>query len=250
MHQSPVSRTRSRALVLTLLLAGISCSPSPASGPQPAPAPPPQSQPATAERTPSGVFGHEHWQWLERPGREEEEKPEVVIGAMNLKDGDVVAEIGTGTGFFARRLARAVAPSGKVYANDIQPGMLDKLKEFAGQEKITNIVPVLGTETDLALPAGQMDWILLVDVYHEFQKPEEMLASIRRALKPNGRVALVEYRLEGDTASHISLPHRMSVEQVLSEWEPAGFTLVETVETLPAQHLFLFSLRRGARALP
>jgi ubiquinone/menaquinone biosynthesis C-methylase UbiE len=196
------------------------------------------------------VFGHEHWQWLEREGRAQEEKPEVVIGAMNLKDGDVVAEIGTGTGFFARRLARAVAPSGKIYANDIQPGMLDKLKELAGQEGITNIVPVLGTETDLKLPAGQMDWLLLVDVYHEFQKPEEMLAAIRRALKPNGRVALVEYRLEGDSASHISLPHRMSVEQVLSEWEPAGFTLVETIETLPAQHIFLFSLRRGARALP
>ena len=240
MLQSPLPR----ALVLSLLLGGIACAPSPAAAPQ-APAPDPQS-----ERTPAGVFGHEHWQWLERPGREEEEKPEVVIGAMNLKDGDVVAEIGTGTGFFARRLAHAVAPSGKVYANDIQPGMLDKLRELASQEKITNIVPVLGTETDLKLPAGQMDWVLLVDVYHEFQKPEEMLASIRRTLKPNGRVALVEYRLEGDTASHISLPHRMSVEQVLSEWEPAGFTLMETVETLPAQRLFLFSLRRGARALP
>lgn len=243
MHQSPVSR----AFVLTLLLAGIACSPSPAAPPTPraTPAPSPQT-----ERTPAGVFGHEHWQWLEREGRAQEEKPEVVIGAMNLKDGDVVAEIGTGTGFFARRLARAVAPSGKIYANDIQPGMLDKLKELAGQEGITNIVPVLGTETDLKLPAGQMDWLLLVDVYHEFQKPEEMLAAIRRALKPNGRVALVEYRLEGDSASHISLPHRMSVEQVLSEWEPAGFTLVETIETLPAQHIFLFSLRRGARALP
>jgi ubiquinone/menaquinone biosynthesis C-methylase UbiE len=243
MLQSPVSR----ALVLALLLAGIACSPSPAAGPQaPAQSPPPTA----AERTPAGVFGHENWQWLEREGREEAERPDVVIRAMNVEDGDVVAEIGSGTGFFARRLARAVAPSGKVYANDIQPGMLDKLKELAGQEGITNIVPVLGTETDPNLPAGQMDWILLVDVYHEFQKPEPMLAALRRALKPNGRVALVEYRLEGDSASHISLPHRMSVEQVLSEWEPAGFTLVETIETLPAQHLFLFSLRRGARALP
>ena len=244
MFQSPVSR----AAVLALLLAGIACSPSPAAAP---PSPPPaQSPPAHAERTPAGVFGHEHWQWLEREGREEAERPDVVIRAMGIKDGDVVGEIGTGTGFFARRLARAVAPSGKVYANDIQAGMLEKLEELAGQEKITNIVPVLGTETDLKLPEGQMDWILLVDVYHEFQKPAEMLAAIRRALKPDGRVALVEYRLEGDTASHISVPHRMSVEQVLSEWEPAGFKLVETLETLPAQHLFLFSLRPGARALP
>src|SRR5262245_59707010 len=138
MRQSPVSRT----LVLALLLAGIACS-SPAAPPQ-APA---SSPPAHAERTPAGVFGHEHWQWLEREGREEEERPDVVIRAMGIKDGDVVGEIGTGTGFFARRLARAVAPSGKVYANDIQAGMLDKLKELAGQEGITNIVPVLGTET-------------------------------------------------------------------------------------------------------
>ena len=244
-----LQRRGTRALVLALLLTGIACSPSPAAAPTPQATAPP-SPPAHEERTPAGVFGEEHWQWLERAGREETEKPEVVIGAMNLKDGDVVAEIGAGTGFFSRRLARAVAPTGKIYANDIQPGMLDKLREFAGKEGITNIVPVLGTETDLKLPAGQMDWVLLVDVYHEFQKPEEMLAAIRKALKPNGRVALVEYRLEGDSASHISLPHRMSVEQVLAEWEPAGFTLVETVETLPAQHLFLFSLRRGARATP
>jgi len=234
-----------RTLVLGLLL-GLACSPSPAAGPQP-----PQTPQAPLEqRTPANVFGHEHWQWLEREGREQEEKPDLVVQAMNLKDGDVVAEIGSGSGFFARRLARAVGPSGKVYANDIQPEMLDKLRELAAAEKITNIVPVLGTETDTNLPQGQMDWILLVDVYHEFQKPQEMLAKIRRALKPNGRVALVEYRKEGDTASHIASAHKMSVEQVLAEWEPAGFTLVETLETLPSQHLFLFSLRRGARALP
>lgn len=241
-----------RPIVIALLLFGISCSPSPASGP--APQQPAAEQPAAPrpapERQPAGVFGHENWQWLEREGREEAERPDVTIQAMGLKDGDVVAEIGAGTGFYSRRLARAVGPSGKVYANDIQTGMLDKLKELAAAEKITNIVPVLGTETDPNLPPGEMDWILLVDVYHEFQKPEEMLARLRQALKPAGRVAVVEYRLEGDTASHISIPHRMSVEQVLAEWEPAGFTLIETIETLPSQHLFLFSVRRGARALP
>jgi len=245
MLQAPVSRA-----LLALLLAGISCSPSPATGPQTTAKPPAQSPAPQAERAPAGVFGHEHWEWLERPGREEEEKPDVVIQAMNLKDGDVVAEIGSGSGFFARRLARAVGPSGKVYANDIQPEMLDKMKELAAAEKVTNIVPVLGTETDPNLPAGQMDWILLVDVYHEFQKPEEMLAKLRQALKPNGRVALVEYRAEGASASHISPPHRMSVEQVLAEWQPAGFNLMETVETLPSQHLFLFTTRRGVRVLP
>lgn len=235
-----------RTLLLALLL-GLACAPSPAAGPR---AEAPKAEAPKAERTPANVFGHENWEWLERPGREEAERPDVVIQAMGLKDGDVVGEIGSGSGFFARRLARAVGPSGKVYANDIQPEMLEKLKELAAAEKISNIVPVLGTETDPNLPPGQMDWILLVDVYHEFQKPEEMLPKIRRALKPNGRIALVEYRLEGDSASHISVPHRMSVEQVLAEWEPAGFTLIETVETLPSQHLFLFSIRRGARALP
>jgi ubiquinone/menaquinone biosynthesis C-methylase UbiE len=231
----------SRHLGLVLLLLGIACSPTQSQ---------PPSAPPADHRQPAGVFGHENWQWLEREGREEAEKPEVVIRAMNLKDGDVVAEIGSGSGFFARRLARAVGPSGKVYANDIQPEMLEKLKELAAAEKVTNVVPVLGTETDPNLPAGQMDWILLVDVYHEFQKPEEMLAKLRQALKPNGRVALVEYRMEGESASHISVPHRMTAEQVLAEWQPAGFTLMETVETLPSQHLFLFTLRCGARVLP
>src|SRR6185436_611059 len=103
-----------RSLVLILLLLGLACSPSPAAVPQP----PAQSQ-AKPERTPANVFGHEHWQWLERPGREQAEKPDVTIQAMNLKDGDVVAEIGAGTGFYTRRLARAVGPSGKVWANDI-----------------------------------------------------------------------------------------------------------------------------------
>lgn len=251
-----LQRPLTRSLVLSLLLFGIACSPSPAAGPQvqsgqgASEQPRPQPQAAEPERRPAGVFGHENWEWLERQGREQEERPDVVIQAMNLKDGDMVAEIGTGTGFFARRLARAVGPSGKVYANDIQPEMLERLKGLAAAENITNIVPVLGTETDPNLPAGQMDWILLVDVYHEFQKPQEMLAKLRQALKPNGRVALIEYRLEGDTASHISVPHRMSSEQVLAEWEPAGFTLMETVETLPSQHLFLFTTRRGARVLP
>jgi 2',3'-cyclic-nucleotide 2'-phosphodiesterase (5'-nucleotidase family)/precorrin-6B methylase 2 len=203
---------------------------------------------AAAQRTPAGVFGHEHWQWLEREGRDELEKPDVVLAAMNLHDGDVVAEIGAGTGFYTRRLARAVGPSGTVYANDIQPEMLDKLKELAAAEKLTNIVTVTGTETDPKLPDGLADWILLVDVYHEFQQPQEMLAKIKQALKPNGRVALVEYRLEGETASHISVAHRMSESQVLAEWQPAGFTLMETIETLPSQRLFLFTLRRGVHA--
>jgi len=198
---------------------------------------------AQAPRQPAPVFGAEHAQWLEREGREESEKPDEVVAAMKLRDGQVVAEIGCGTGFFSRRLAKAVGPHGKVYAEDIQSGMLDLLKKYAVKDGDANIITVLGAETDPKLPKGMMDWILLVDVYHEFQEPKPMLAKIREALKPDGRVALVEYRAEDHTADHISPPHRMSVDQVLKEWQPAGFELVQRVETLPAQHLLVFKAR-------
>jgi ubiquinone/menaquinone biosynthesis C-methylase UbiE len=242
-----------RAFVLALLLLGISCSPSPASPPaQPEPQARPQAEEKKPERErkPARVLPHTYADHLERPDRLEKEKPDEVVRIMNLKDGDVVADVGAATGFYTRRVARAVAPSGKVYANDIQPEMLEKLKELAAEEGITNIIPILGTETDPKLPEGQMDWILIVDSYHEFQEPEAMLENIKKGLKPNGRIALIEQRLEGDTASENSPEHRMSVEQVLSEWEPAGFTLIEIIETLPKQHLFLFSVKRGARAVP
>jgi ubiquinone/menaquinone biosynthesis C-methylase UbiE len=229
-----------------VLFLSLACSPSPpASSGQPAAAPPP-----APPREPANVMSWKGADWLEREDRAEKEKPEVVIRAMHLKDGDQVADIGAGTGFFSRRLARAVAPTGKVYANDIQPEMLERLKEAARQEGLANIVPVLGTATDPGLPKGRMDWVLLVDVYHEFQDPQTMLAKIRESLKPDGRVALVEYRAEGDTASHISREHRMSVEQVLAEWLPAGFELESRIEDLPSQHLFVFTKRRGARTLP
>jgi predicted methyltransferase len=191
-------------------------------------------------RQPAQVMSFESAGWLERPGREEEERPELVLQAMRLRPGQTVAEIGCGSGFFARRLARAVAPGGRVYAEDIQPEMLDLLKERTAREKIGNIVPVLGTDVDPKLPQRSVDWILMADVYHEFQKPRPMLARIRDSLAPGGQVALVEYRQEGETASQIKPAHRMSVAQVLAEWQPAGFELTRRLEVLPSQHLFLF----------
>jgi len=123
--------------------------------------------------------------------------------------------------------------------------MLDLLKKYVAEEGITNVIPVLGTETDPKLPRGQMDWILLVDVYHEFQEPAPMLARMREALKPGGRIALVEYRAEDPSvAPDVPPPHRMSIEQILREWEPAGFEMVERIETLPSQHLLVFTARR------
>jgi predicted methyltransferase len=192
------------------------------------------------DRRPAPVMGWTGADWLERPGRDEEQRPDEVIRKMGLKDGDVVADIGAGSGYFTRRLAKAVAPSGRVYAVDIQPEMIGLLKRNVEKEGLTNVVPVLGTGDDPKLPKGALDWILLVDVYHELQHPKAMLARMREALRDDGRIALVEYRLEGTSAIHIREEHRMSPKQVRAEWEPAGFRLVKREEFLPTQHFFVF----------
>ncbi len=185
--------------------------------------------------------------WLERPERVAEEMPDAMVAMMGLEDGDVVADIGAGSGFFTRRIARLVAPRGTVYAVDIQPEMLEILQGYVEEEGVTGVVPVLSEFDDPKLPEGEIDWILLVDVYHEFGNHEAMLAKMRQALKPDGRVALLEYRVEDGTGDHIRGDHRMSVRQVLSEWGPAGFDLVELHEFLPSQHLFIFRPARGDR---
>jgi len=193
------------------------------------------------ERRPAAVMSASGARWLEREGRDEEQRPDEVIRVMGLRPGQVVADVGCGTGYFTRRLARAVEPTGRVYAVDIQPEMLRLLQRGVELMGIENVEPVLGEPDDPRLPRGELDWILLVDVYHELQQPRVMLARMREALKPEGRIALVEYRLEGDSALHIREEHRMSPGQVLSEWEPAGFRLVERHEFLPTQHLFVFA---------
>ena len=196
------------------------------------------------ERKPAAVMTFHGAAWLEREDREAEQRPAEVIRAMGLRNGDVVADLGCGTGWFARRMAKVVAPKGKVYAVDIQPEMLDLLRGFVQKEEITNVEPVLGTATDMNVPPGSLDWVLMVDVYHEFQQPKAMLEAIRRSLKPKGEVALVEYRLEGTSAAHIRTEHRMSVDQVKAEWLPAGFRLVRKLDFLPTQYLFVFELAR------
>ena len=191
-------------------------------------------------RKPANVMGHEGAPWLERPERIKEEMPDEVVAAMNLKDGDVVADVGCGSGFFTRRLAKAVGPTGKVYAVDIQPEMLEILQANCEKDGITNVIPVLGTENDPKLPKGEIDWILLVDTYHEFQDPAAMLATMHTALGADGKVALIEYRLLGETAKHIQESHRMSVKQVLLEWHPEGYELIDLLDFLPSQHYFIF----------
>ena len=193
-----------------------------------------------ADRTPAPVMTFHGAEWLERSEREQEEMPSEVIKTMGLTPGDVVADIGCGTGYFSRRMAKAVAPNGKVYANEIQPEFIEMLKVNCAKEGVTNYEAVLGAEDDPKLPKGEIDWILLTDVFHEFQQPKPMLAHMLESLKPDGKVALIEYRLLGDTAKHIKEEHRMSVKQVLAEWNEAGFELVDLLEFLPSQHFFIF----------
>ena len=199
---------------------------------------------APGAREPAQVMSYLGADWLERGTRFDEERPDMLLKAMGLEPGDVVADIGVGSGYHARPMAKAVGPEGKVYGVDIQPEMLEILKTRCEESDITNVVPVLSETADPKLPKGKIDWMLLVDVYHEFQEPEPMLAKLREALAPDGRVALAEYRLHGETAANIKVDHRMSPEQVMKEWTPAGFELVELIETLPKQHLFIFKKKK------
>lgn len=178
--------------------------------------------------------------WLERATRIEEEHPDELMAALQVETGMLVADVGCGSGYYARRLAVAVGPDGAVLCNDIQPEMLGIAAQLAAETGVANMSTVLGTTSDARLPEGEVDLILLVDVYHEFSDPKAMLDSMRKALSPDGIVALAEFRLEGRSAAHIKTDHRMSIEQVMKEWVPAGYELVERVDSLPTQHLFLF----------
>ena len=187
--------------------------------------------------------------WLEREDRYYEERPDLVLQAMALEPGDVVADIGTGSGYYARQIAPLVAPGGRVLAVDIQPQMLKFLSQLVEEEGVTRVEPILSEPDDPKLPAGEVDWILLADVYHEIAAPERVLSKMREALAPDGRVALLEYRVEDGTGDRVKADHTMSVRQVLSEWKPAGFDLVALNESLPMQHLFVFAVEGGEHTI-
>ena len=188
------------------------------------------------------VMGMGGADWLVRPERIAEEAPDKALDAIALKKGDVVADIGAGVGYFSWRMAERVGPAGKVYANDIQPRMIDQLRKNVAARGLTNVEPVLGAEDDPKLPAGAIDMALLVDVYHEFSQPQKMLAKIRASLKPSGRLILLEYRKE-DPSVPIRLEHKMTVQEVRAEIEPEGFRFETSLETLPRQHLLIFRLK-------
>jgi SAM-dependent methyltransferase len=185
------------------------------------------------------VMGHEGATWLERPEREEEEQGEKLLEALKLTPGMVVADIGAGTGYYSRRMARPVSPGGKVLAVDIQPEMLELLGKNMHEQGITNVVPVLGSITDPHLPTNAVDLVLMVDVYHEFDFPSEMMQAICKSLKPHGRVVFVEFRAE-DPAVPIKLVHKMSEAQVRKEMTALPVEWKQTVRVLPRQHIIEF----------
>jgi ubiquinone/menaquinone biosynthesis C-methylase UbiE len=185
------------------------------------------------------VMGHQAAPWLERAEREEEEEPKKVIEALELKPGMVVADVGVGTGYFAFRMAPLVGEKGKVLGVDIQQEMLDLLKAKAKKLGVTNVEGVMGTIKDPKLPEAGVDLVLMVDVYHEFDHPYEMMQAIKKSLKPGGRVVLVEYRKE-DPKVPIKEVHKMSEEQIKKEMAVVGLDHVKTVGTLPRQHIAIF----------
>jgi predicted methyltransferase len=176
--------------------------------------------------------------WLERPDREFEENPSKAIPALGIKPGMTVCDLGTGTGYYAVRMAKLVGPTGLVNAVDIQSRMLELLDRRLKAEGITNIKPVLGAEASLPLPPKSQDLILLVDVYHEFAQPQAMAASMRAALKDDGRLVLLEFRKE-DPNVPIRPEHKMSIAQVKQELEPDGFKLDKVLDILPWQHILI-----------
>jgi len=178
--------------------------------------------------------------WLDRPERAEEERPDTVIAALELKDGQTVADLGAGSGYFSVRMAPLLGPTGKVLAVEIQDEMLDAIRSRAAALKAGHIEAVKGTETDPGLAAGSVDLVLMVDVYHELAYPFETMTRVVAALKPSGRVAFVEYRKE-DSSVPIKEAHKMSLAQLDGEMRAVGLARVRTVETLPLQHIAIYA---------
>jgi SAM-dependent methyltransferase len=187
----------------------------------------------------SKVMGHPGIGWLERDEREREEAPSRAIDALDLRPDAVIADIGAGSGYHAFRIAPKV-PSGSVIAVDIQPEMLEFIRAKAAETGITNVKPHLGAIDDLKLPPASLDAAWMVDAYHEFSHPQEMLASLHRAMKPGGRVFLLEFRAE-DPRVPIKPLHKMTEAQARLEFESAGFRFVSNLRPLPWQHFLVFS---------
>ena len=182
--------------------------------------------------------------WLTRPERQREEQPDRLVNSLDIQPGATVVDLGAGVGYFTWRLARKVGRAGKVIAVEIQQEMLDMLGANLRERGIENVEMVLATPRNPRLPESAIDLVLLVDVYHELAHPALTLAHIRRSLKPTGRLVVVEYR-KGQPGVPIHPLHKMSVAEVRSEIEPAGFDLAEVLEFLPSQHVIVFTPASG-----
>ncbi len=240
-HQSPVGHAIVVALVL--ILGGF--------------APPVRADDAPGYRTgaasPDGigkfydgreiahVMGFEGAAWLERPTRDQEERPEWVVEELHLRPGMVVADIGAGSGYLSRRMAPLVAP-GKVYAVDVQPQMVQLLERLAAQPGLHNIIPVQGAADDPKLPSDSVDEAVMVDVYHELEYPYEVVQNLVRALKPGGHLVFVEYRGEDPKVAILPL-HKMTEAQVRREMRAFPLEWERTSERLPVQHIIVFRRR-------
>jgi ubiquinone/menaquinone biosynthesis C-methylase UbiE len=190
----------------------------------------------------AGVMGHEGAAWLDRPEREAEEAPSRAIRALQIKPGQVIADIGAGSGYYSVLLAKAVGAEGRVFATDIQSEMLAILRRKLETQSIRNVELILGAETDTRLPDGSVDLALMVDVYHELAQPQAFLQSVKRALKPGGRLVLIEFRKE-DPNVPIREEHKMSIREARQELEAAGYRFDRVLNDLPWQHILVFSVR-------
>jgi ubiquinone/menaquinone biosynthesis C-methylase UbiE len=186
------------------------------------------------------TMGVEGADWLERAERDQEEEPDHAIDVLKLQKGATVADIGAGSGYMTEKLSKKVGPMGKVYATDIQQGMIDLLNKRIAKRKLANVTPVLSTQDDTRLPVEAIDLVIMVDVYHELSQPQLMLRHIKASLKPGGRLVLLEYRKE-DPNIPIRPEHKMSVAEAKQEVEAEGFKLTQTNEDLPRQHILIFT---------
>ena len=215
-------------------------------------APPTTKPPAKAQRKPrrdapgtymgrpiAGVMSYEGADWLFRDSREAEEQPERMLDALKIQAGQTVADIGAGAGYTSLRLAKRVGPKGTVLATDVQPQMLAMLRDNAKIAGLANVKPIRATQAATNLPDGEVDLALMVDVYHEAADPETLLQGVLKALKPGGRLVLVEFRGE-DPEVPIKPEHKMTLAQVRKELEPQGFRFRESFEFLPWQHVIVF----------
>ena len=202
---------------------------------------PPRRHPVSG-RILAPVMGVAGAGWLERTEREEEEAPSKAIDALDLKPGMVIADIGAGSGYYTSRMAGKVGPAGRVYATDIQPGMIAILERRIKAEGLTNVTTVRGAMDDPSLPPQSIDLAIMVDVYHELQQPQVFLQRLKRAFKPGGRLVLLEYRKENPEIPIIEV-HKMSVAEVKQELEAEGYALDRVIDILPWQHLLVLRVK-------